>query len=274
MTSSDTSPMGAAAVELARAGWPVLPVDRRTKLPLARHAKDSGTTDLATVERWWWKWPDANVAARVPDGLVVLDVDPRAGGRAALLELELEHGRLPATLTVLTGGEDRGQHFYFLRPGGQLSQSRLPAGLDLRIGGRHYCVLPPSLHVSGRPYVWADTRAPVAMPWWLASLIRAAEPPIRRPTTSRPPGRGYGEAALWGEARRVRTAPVGNRNDQLNRSAFALGQLVGAGLVDRQVAAHVLVEAAVTAGLGHSAVGRTIRSGLDAGEKKPRAVAS
>jgi hypothetical protein len=75
----------------------------------------------------------------------------------------------------------------------------------------------------------------------------------------------YAEAALAAEADRVARAPVGARNDTLNRAAFALGRLVGAGLLDEASVRRELARAARHAGLGRAETVRTIRSGLTAG---------
>ncbi|MGZ4307566.1 MAG: bifunctional DNA primase/polymerase, partial [Solirubrobacteraceae bacterium] len=67
-----------------------------------------------TVEAWWRARPEANVDIRTGDGLVVVDVDPRHGGHLALDQLQAQHGRIPSTLQVLTGGG--GAHLYFRAP--------------------------------------------------------------------------------------------------------------------------------------------------------------
>jgi hypothetical protein len=64
------------------------------------------------------------------------------------------------------------------------------------------------------------------------------------------------------------------RNDQLNKSAFALGQFVGAGLVDRDDVHQALTEAAQSAGVDpHEAKAQsTIRRALEAGSRVPRRI--
>jgi hypothetical protein len=66
---------------------------------------------------------------------------------------------------------------------------------------------------------------------------------------------------------------VGTRNDTLNRAAFALGRLVGAGMLDAWAVRRELEEAARYAGLGRTETRRTIRSGLTAGQHVIRRVA-
>jgi len=99
-------------------------------------------------------------------------------------------------------------------------------------------------------------------------------PPQRAAATVRPPAddraRRYALAALDREAQALRTATMGNRNDQLNRSAFNLGQLVGGEALDRAVVEGVLRDAAAAAGLAGHEIEGTLRSGIEAGMLEPR----
>lgn len=99
-------------------------------------------------------------------------------------------------------------------------------------------------------------------------------PPQRAAATVRPPAddraRRYALAALDDEAQAVRNATEGNRNDQLNRSAFNLGQLVGGEALGRAVVEGVLRDAAAAAGLAGPEVEGTLRSGIEAGILEPR----
>ena len=86
---------------------------------------------------------------------------------------------------------------------------------------------------------------------------------------------GYITAALRGETHRVRTAPSGQHNAVLCRAAYALGQLVGAGLLDEPTAraelttpAQVLIGADCDCTPGE--VARVITAGLAAGAANPR----
>jgi hypothetical protein len=82
----------------------------------------------------------------------------------------------------------------------------------------------------------------------------------------------YGQKALADELAKLAGKPEGSedRNNQLNRSAFALGQLVGAGILDRGQVEAALSGTAAGIGLGEVEVQATIRSGLEAGIKEPR----
>ena len=202
---SGMSALSAAAAALAANGWPVFPA--HGKVPLTEHGHKDGTTDAHQVAQWWRRWPNANVATRVPDSLIVVDVDPRADGHLTLAALEAEHGCLPATLTVKTGGHELGRHLYFLRPPGALSNGagKLGPGLDVKLAGKGYTILPPSVHPEmGRPYEWLDVETPVARYARVADVTPAATStaagtvktgsPLRR----RPPGRPSGGGSHLG----------------------------------------------------------------------------
>jgi hypothetical protein len=122
----------------------------------------------------------------------------------------------------------------------------------------------------------------------LQALLSPAEPdPVPCHITEPPPngtGKGglahvpvggsaraaYARKALEGEVTRVLLASVGNRNNTLNRAAFALGQLVSAGLLSEGEVISTLSSAATARGLGEKETECTIRSGLDGGKEKPR----
>lgn len=263
-----------AALDLAAAGWPVFPlagkVPRIPKTAGGRGHKD-GTVDPEQIRRWWGRWPKANIGARVPDSLVVVDVDPRHRGDTTLAHLEDAHGPLPATLTAFSGRGDGGKHLYFRHPGGAMTGTRLGSGLDLKAGGAGYVVVPPSLHPdTSNPYWWAEPHQPAAAPPpWLVMLLRP-EPPRRRPAPTVTAGRGYGPGAVASEASRVAAAPNGDRNETLNRAAFRLGQLVAAGHTTALDVTEALAAAAASCGLPTEEAEQTIASGLEAGQKNPR----
>jgi hypothetical protein len=84
--------------------------------------------------------------------------------------------------------------------------------------------------------------------------------------------RKYACAALQLEHDQVAGAPDGTRNDALNKAAFALGQLVGAGALERHEVEDALNGAAQTCGLESREAEATIHSGLEAGMREPREI--
>jgi len=157
---ADNERLAAARAYRAR-GWSVIPVEPRGKRPLIPwRALQTRQAPAAELERWFERWPDANVAIVTGrlSGLVVLDVDPRHGGAESLAAFEAEHGPLPDTLEVLTGGG--GRHLYFRHPGGRVgNRVGLRPGMDLR-GDGGCVVAPPSVHPSGQSYAWRQGRGP------------------------------------------------------------------------------------------------------------------
>lgn len=191
------------ALALARSGWEVLPL--RGKLPASPHGVLDATANEEQIARWWYPGRNWNVGARVPEHLIVLDVDPQNGGDF----LELEHAAgtsLPTTLTVVSGRGTGGEHRYFQRPPGDLSSTRLPAGIDLKTH-RGYCVMPPSLHPStGRPYTWLVNPLS-ALPEPISALLR-----VRQHREHQRPDRAPNEPRARALARFVETRTEGQRN--------------------------------------------------------------
>jgi hypothetical protein len=88
--------------------------------------------------------------------IFVLDVDG-LDAAASLRKLEDRYGTLPETVASIT---PRGSHLFFKSENGAVRNSAgaIAPGLDIR-GDGGYVVLPPSIHPSGRPYVWSvDSR--------------------------------------------------------------------------------------------------------------------
>ena len=150
------------------------------KHPATRRGFKDATTDLAQLNTWWMKLPAANlaIATGALSGLVVLDVDPRHGGDESLADLQRQHGRLPTTVTVLTGGG--GQHYYFAHPGSYVKSRELRPGLDIKADGG-YVIAPPSAHITGGRYVWETGCSPEEVPlapapsWLLHELAEPAQ---------------------------------------------------------------------------------------------------
>lgn len=81
----------------------------------------------------------------------------------------------------------------------------------------------------------------------------------------------YGERALEAELTALRAAGNGGRNEQLNRSAFSVGQLVAGGQLEAVAAKRALSDAAGEAGLHAREIATTLESGWGAGMADPRA---
>ena len=82
--------------------------------------------------------------------------------------------------------------------------------------------------------------------------------------------KAYADAALRLELDRLGKAPMHQRNDTLNRAAFKLGQLVPDNILNTTIVIEELIKAARQTGLDETEIEPTIRSGLGAGERRPR----
>jgi bifunctional DNA primase/polymerase-like protein/uncharacterized protein DUF2637 len=150
--------------------------DRPAKHPLVRHGIHDATTDPAQLERWWQRWPQANLGLATGIVFDALDVDGPAGLDALRNLARAADLRLPGPLVATGGG---GWHHWFAPTG---LGNRPPHGLahiDWR--GTGGCVLatsqaPPTAGCAtstGRRY--PRSRPPCA--------------PCSPPTDQQPPGR-------------------------------------------------------------------------------------
>jgi Bifunctional DNA primase/polymerase, N-terminal len=165
------------AIAYACGGYGVFPL--RGKVPAISKAEGGNgvldaTNDLEQIGAWWEWMPGANIGGRVPEGVIVVDLDPRHGALKHLARLEAEHGAI-VTRASWSGRGDGGRHYWFRHPGGRVSSSPLPDGWDLKTHSG-YVVLPPSIHPDSRqPYRWEDPAAPIVdAPPWLVELLRPA----------------------------------------------------------------------------------------------------
>jgi hypothetical protein len=152
---------------------------------LAPNGLLSATTKPGIIKHWFgYRAPQANLGI-VTDALVVVDVDPRAGGDESFLALEREHGAMPPTWRALTGGG--GEHIIFAAPDGVEIASfaaehykdnpPLGRGIDVKARGG-YIVAPPSRHISGGVYTWSVDHHPADVPlalapdWLIEQLVK------------------------------------------------------------------------------------------------------
>lgn len=273
------TPLVIAACSLAEDGWPVLPVNTRTKVPLTRwrHGDDSqkASVDPERIQAWWRKWPTAGIGVETgaASGLFVLDVDGEAGA-ASLAALTNEHGPLPKTLTALTPGE--GRHFFFASDGGKTTTGVLGKALDTR-GDGGYVLVAPSVRPDGAAYAWVDDGVqPAPAPEWLLALCAASRPDAAPTGTDvrqvHIPIAEYVESAFADDLAAVRSAENGTRNHALNVAAFNAGRRIGGGHQDEGEARDRLTDAALAVGLSRPEATATVSSGLSRGRAKPLAL--
>ncbi|AXQ64458.1 DNA polymerase/primase [Gordonia phage Neville] len=227
-----------AALNYLYEGFQVFPLWPGGKTPLVENGLHEATDNPTTVDKWWGRWPQANIGVRVPERVIVIDIDPRSGG--ALDQL----GNIPRTRTAATGGG--GWHLLFRHVGrarGKLDEAR---GIDIKTNSG-YIVGAPSVHESGRRYRWTD-RGPIAdLP---ASLLRRVSPAPPQVVWDDP-----GVGSTKGLVATVADAVEGERNHKFFWAACRAYQegadpeLMGA-----------LVNAARSIGLTEREIGLSLRS--------------
>ena len=291
-----------AALGYAARGWPVLPLhswapqgcscgdpncQSPAKHPRTAHGLNDATCDQDVVRSWWdrWRRPAPNIGLLTGVVFDALDIDsPEA--------LDVISSLMPDQASSVDGPTvktPRGWHCY-VAPTGHGNTVNLGGlrGVDWR-GKGGYVVAPPSVKwpamfnlvdgwSAGTYWEWLlpddPDFGPVAPvqppPPWLVALLQPP-PPLPLVGNAGPaPLSKYGQRALEGEVARVVMAPEGQRNNQLNNSALALGQLVGGGVLSAGEVGDALLMAATRAGLPEREADRTIRSGLTAGLRSPR----
>jgi Bifunctional DNA primase/polymerase, N-terminal/Primase C terminal 1 (PriCT-1) len=149
----------------------------------AKHPRIIGWNHLATcdekqIREWWKKYSEANVGILTgvydSHNWIVLDVDPKSSGFESLTELESKYGKLPDTLTAVTGSG--GRHYIFSAAREVVisniqASSKLGKGLDIR-GKNGFIVAAGSTHGSGKKYQWLDETSQISeMPLWMLDKI-------------------------------------------------------------------------------------------------------
>lgn len=226
-----TSILHKQALAYARQGWPAFPCAPGQKKPLIQRGFKKATTDEATINDWWTRWPNANigVATGPGSGLFVLDVDVKNGalGLQSLKELEDLYGELPATLMADT--PSGGVHYFFAYPDFRVGNAvNFRPGLDVR-GEGGYIVAPPSV-IDGRFYRWQNCGTKLATaPPWLLDII----------TKPRPSGPGASAVGL--PTSPLQGVPEGSRNDTIFKYACSLRTR---GISKAEARALILIKAA------------------------------
>lgn len=205
------------------------------KHPRTEHGLKDASMDEGVVNGWWSKWPHSNIGMPTGSqvGVMVLDVDPRHGGLDSLSALLAEHGELPPTREVATGGG--GSHLFFRcpSPSPRNSTNLLGQGLDIRAEGG-YVVVPPSLHASGGRYAWVEDHQDLkvaTLPTWIAERLASAGGPA---------GSERGPAERIDVAGVLAGVPEGQRDNALFRAASKLRYAD----VPIEIAERLLLEAA------------------------------
>lgn len=256
-------------------GWHVFPASNRTRAGAFKGAHLAATCDLNVIAGWCREFTQPNWRLLFgPSRVWGLDIDAAgpthaADGIAAMANLVSVHGPLPERPMTRSGGGGFGLIF---KHNGEriIGKTGVPApGIDPR-RGMLSLTIPPSRHVvTHKPYVWLTAPWKVTPPTAPAWLLRLVEPPpepeFQRAvidTTDKARNKLYRAVSA------VADATPGERNATLNRRAYQVGHMIGAGLLGEREAVEALYGAARSAGLDHAEARATIVSGINSGVRR------
>ena len=189
---------------------------RSGKVPACKNGVKDATKSPKKFKKLVESLPNFNLgmATGEPSDIVVIDIDPRNGGDDTFAALKRKLGPLPKTVTVKTGGS--GMHLYFKAPRKAPRSGKIGEGVDFLADGK-YVVVPPSLHGSGRRYLWEKDSSPSSVK--IATLPQPWRDFVADPGHKATPKADPEQKAI----------PEGNRNNELTRTAgllraFGLGE--------------------------------------------------
>lgn len=248
------------AARLAKLGYRVFPVGE-DRAPRTANGCYDATTDPDQIREWWRKMPSAGVGIATGDGLVVVDLDVK-NGKDGIAEFTRWAAANGIDWRATTDTPSGGQHVYFRTPDDYTNTvGKVLPGVDVRSAGGYvvaYDAVPP---LEELPQV-----APT-----LARLLRPKDVEQDSSAFQRHVGPEGVRAAVEAEVFYLTVTEEGGRNDQLNKSAYNLGQLVGPYLTPDEVR-EALTQAALEAGMDEREdnISGTLESGLADGMANPR----
>ena len=149
-----------AALELARQGFHVFPLEENSKIPLITKWQEKATRDEARIKRWW-TCPvmglerDYNIGICTTfygddKALIVIDVDNKDGKNGSA-----ELKRYEVTATAVSETPTGGYHYFYVadKPVSN-GVNVLGDGLDIRSKGGY--VAAPGSEINGKYYRWKE----------------------------------------------------------------------------------------------------------------------
>jgi len=206
------------------AGLHLTPLAEADKVPLKGWTKEK-TASMTKSEmlEFFRSNPKCNVGCWLPEEIVVIDVDDyfrlfrNALGLGSHMALDLT-----GTMRCITGRtEETGMHLWFRNTHGITSRGRVGGFVDYKAGGS-LIVLPPSIHKSGRRYVWDKIAEPLDVPAVFADIPEVTPQGDSRESseaTLRKVKRGAVPKPLMNKSSRLE---VGERYDELFRLGRSL----------------------------------------------------
>src|SRR6266516_2631502 len=282
------------ALATHHAGFNVVPMKSESKAPALPTWKEYTKRAQTEEEVLSFPWQGPNIG--IVNGIIgvrTIDIDQCDNIDTVFHILQLLGLEFEYQWVVHSPGKGGGFHIYILCPDaltltstgvlvGDPHEGQTFKQIELRWAN---CVtmFPPSIHPDAKePYEWVYNTpteliatVPVALVEKAFLAIATPQKKEKQPAKTLAPAKmpkydAWAEKALNQEVAAVRSTGEGQRNAQLNKSAFNLGQIVGAGLLSEKDVEEELTQIAQTIDLNDKEITATVKSGLDAGKKKPR----
>ncbi|MCR3909945.1 hypothetical protein NUK47_14315 [Aeromonas hydrophila] len=217
------------------------------------------------------------------DEMVLLDLDgnkvPEAPHpRDLLAMLGLPNETLPIQYRMLTDTQPDGSyHWLFHLPAGvdlaslkqSVNNANGLAGVDVKTGNQLiYIKAGKELRGDTIPQLAALPEAPSTLLAWITKPKH--EPKVMAPMVSSAETSRYDERALTSACEAIVSAPMGSRNETLNREVLGVAQLVAGGEICQADAERQLFAAGMASGQSAQEVKATIASAHQKGMQEPR----
>lgn len=247
-------------LRLAAQGWPVIPVDCRTKRPLIEDWPNRAILSPEAIRATWGKRPGVGVGVVTGDGLVVIDLDVKGGADGPanwekhLGDLGIDLPDTPVKVQTRSGG----MHLYYAVPPGQdygNSVGTVADGVDVRgLGG--FVVAPPTPgyeFVGGLP---DDAALPELPPVVLGRARRLQVAHEPKPDE-------YVFKAFLGKLDDLRDTAEGSRDNMVAKVAMFAADAVLDGQLDEATARGMIRAAAL--GMADPLPERQVAKAIDSG---------
>src|SRR5262249_10742005 len=230
-----------AGLRAADRGWKIFPC-KSDKTPLVQWSQ-AATTDEAIITAWAKHWPAAQWGRALPQDVVVVDLDTKHGKNGIrefgkLQSCKPEDFDAPRVATA-TGG----LHIYTDAAGPDFKNTtdKIAPGVDTKTDGGY--VIIPSGDGSYRWLTDPNTPKPPAPAWTEVALQQPADFVPSAEARSFQGSSPFGDAILAGACETIANTPGGSQAITLNRRSYVVGQYVGGGLIERDVAIEALIAA-------------------------------
>jgi putative DNA primase/helicase len=131
-----------------------LPSGKKKEPPKGFTGPDGLVPDRAQINEWRQLFRNGNIALRLPDDVIGIDVDLyKPEGARNFAKLTEELGELPPTWRS-SARKDGSGIFYFRVPAGSTFRGVAASGIDIIQHGHRYALVWPSRHPSGALYRW------------------------------------------------------------------------------------------------------------------------